>query len=425
MKRGIAFVLTALLLLLLPGTTEAKLMHGVFIDTRGHWAESEIDTAYNSGLMQGTGINQSGFKVFSPEESVTRFQLAAVMQRAFDLDFGKIQFIEEPAISDFYYDVEDERWYTQPVILGAINHIFIQIDEFKGSEEVSRIELATAIYRAFQAQDISVPMIMLMPQYDDTADLTQEEINAMVFVSNTGIMKGYDQLFRPHDPVKRSELARVLNQCTKLIENNPAEILPISTIKLASRSVKNNLELINIDLQIPVVSGLQNEEVQNKLNQLLENEALERQNSMIAEAQSMSQYIQTEPYHTFEMVSRFYKFGADQDVLSFYVDYYYFTGGAHGMTERKAYNFDINTGEELSLSDLFDSNYDYKTMINDNIQEAMNRSPGMYFTGSYGFQGISEEQGFYLENNSLIIFFQQYEVAPYAAGIREFAVPYQ
>jgi hypothetical protein len=266
---------------------------------------------------------------------------------------------------------------------------------------------------------------MLMPMYDDTTELAQEDVNAMVFVSNTGIMKGHDNLFRPYDPLTRAELARVLNQVVNLIEMNPVEAEPIPDIELEIKEEKSESQLINIDLNIPVIKGLQNKEIQTRLNQLLENDARERQKAMIEEAESNSEYILTEPYHTYELVSRFNQYYITENTLSFYVDYYSFTGGAHGMTERKAYNFDLNTGEELTLSDLFVENFDYTTMINERVQRAINQDPDTYFTREHGFKGITGDQGFYLENNNLIVYFLQYEIAPYAAGIRTFPIPLQ
>ncbi len=424
MKKFVCYLLLAMCLLFPTGTASAELLSGQFVDIQGHWAQSEIEAAYKQGLMQGTGTNESGAEIFSPEANASRFQLAAVLERAFDFDYGNIQFIKEPKASDYFYDLEDAAWYSDAVTRGAINHIFTQMDELKGEETISRIELARSIYNAFQAKGINVPMIMLMPLYDDAADLTQEDTNAMVFVSNTGIMKGSDNLFRPYDAIKRAELARVLNQCVKLIEMNPVKANPTPGIKLECKEVKSESQLLNTDLNIPVISGLQNEQVQTRLNQFLANDAQQRQEAMTKEAQLNSDFILTAPYHTYVIVSRFNEYYVTEDILSFYVDYYTYTGGAHGMTDRVAYNFDLNTGEELALSDLFAPDINYSAMINERVQAAIDLNPETYFEGEFGFKSISEDQRFYLANGNLIVYFLQYEIAPYAAGIRTFSVPF-
>lgn len=422
MKRLVCYLALAMFMLLPIGTAGAKLS-STFVDTQGHWAQGEIETACNRGLMQGTGTDESGLKLFSPQAKVDRCQLAAVIRQAFDLDYGNMRFVKEPVCSDYYYDVPDKQWYSQAVLLGAINHIFAPADEFQGEKPVTRIEAARTIYNAFQVKGINVPMIMVMPAYDDTAQLSREDTNAMIFVSNTGIMKGNDYLFRPHDTITRAELARVLNQCVKLIEINPVEPSPAAGVKLEIKEVKSESPLINIDLNIPVVTGLSGGKIPDQLNRILAGDAQERENAMVKQAQEDSDFIMTEPYHTYEIVSRFNQYFTTPDILSFYVDYYTYTGGAHGMTDRVAYNFDLNTGRELALSDLFAPGTDYCAIINERVRSLIRLDPEPYFEGDSGFKGIKADQRFYLENGSLMVYFLQYEIAPYAAGIRTFPIP--
>jgi hypothetical protein len=109
--------------------------------------------------------------------------------------------------------------------------------------------------------------------------------------------------------------------------------------------------------------------------------------------------------------------------LSITVDFYMYTGGAHGMTDRVAYNYDLNTGEELKLSDLFNKDFDYKDFINKEILKQMKTNEDMYFHDEGGFKTISDEQRFYLADGNIAIYFSQYEIAPYAAGIPEFKIP--
>ena len=63
-----------------------------------------------------------------------------------------MRFLKEPKASDYYYDVEDEAWYSEAVLLCAINHIFAHMDAFEGDKEVTRIEVARGIHNAFGAK---------------------------------------------------------------------------------------------------------------------------------------------------------------------------------------------------------------------------------------------------------------------------------
>jgi len=60
----------------------------------------------------------------------------------------------------------------------------------------------------------------MMPVYSDTNSLSQEDMNAMVFVNNTGIIKGEGQFFGPNAVVTRGELVQVVSRCINLMAIN-------------------------------------------------------------------------------------------------------------------------------------------------------------------------------------------------------------
>lgn len=524
MKKKLSCLLMVLFMFVYTGACAAKLAPGDFIDIKGHWAEQEIQTTVKLGLMSGMGSNAQGYQVFAPDSQLNRAQLAVVLQRVFQLDYGQIRFIKQPEASDYFGDVDNDSWYADALVMCAINNIFDNSGCFNPDENVSRIEVARSINRAFNAKGISVPMIQVMPQFTDTQDLVQEDTNAMVFVNNTGIMTGYNGCFRPHDPVKRGELASVLNRCASLLsmnendsgktctvgvgktfnlslDSNPTtgyvwtlsdtwdktilnlagkdyysqanknvvgqggqEIFTFKALKSGKteinlfysrpwesvqplkkftvqievkdnqaanpvnvqiKEIKSSSETLEVDLNVPRITGMTDAKAQEQMNQSLEQKAIELQNSLKTEALTSKQESEQEdfPFRQFGLYSRCPKYYSNDQVLSFYVDYYTYTGGAHGLTDRVGYNYRMSSGSELKLSDLFNQGYDYKTVLNEAIAEKIKADPEKYFNGELGFQGITEKQGFYLDSKSLIIFFNPYEIAPYAAGIPEFYIP--
>ena len=113
-------------------------------------------------------------------------------------------------------------------------------------------------------------------------------------------------------------------------------------------------------------------------------------------------------------------------LLSITVDYYQFDGGAHGGTDRRPYNYDLTTGQELALQDLFKQGVKYMEIINREIRKQIAANPeGGYFTQpDMEFKTIADNQPFYLTDGGLVVYFGQYEIAPYAAGIPEFRLPF-
>ena len=60
---------------------------------------------------------------------------------------------------------------------------------------MTRLEIAQAIQNSFTAKSINVPMDEFY--FSDTQDLSEAEMNAVVFVHNIGIMKGNQGTFIP------------------------------------------------------------------------------------------------------------------------------------------------------------------------------------------------------------------------------------
>jgi len=158
----------------------------------------------------------------------------------------------------------------------------------------------------------------------------------------------------------------------------------------------------------------------------LEKEALDLQSELAVQAEEYAANGDKYGYPVwpYELVTRYQPGDQNEKMLSFTIDYYQYTGGAHGMTVRRAYNIDQSTGQELALKDLFIDNYDYANIIDEEIGRRIAADEsGMYFEDPNGFNGISENQNYYLQNGNLVIYFGQYEIAPYAAGILEFRIP--
>ena len=114
--------------------------------------------------------------------------------------------------------------------------------------------------------------------------------------------------------------------------------------------------------------------------------------------------------------------------LSLYTDQYIFTGGAHGNTTRFANTWDLKTGEPLTLQDLM-SVPEYKVYVIDQIigqiEESMKNGEGTYFDEYRTNVPQQFDPGqFYLTPAGVVIYFQQYAIAPYSSGIPTFLIPY-
>jgi hypothetical protein len=382
-----------------------------FADIKGHWAEKVILEMTQANILQSFDTNEQGENLFAPDIPVTKTEAAAAFSKILQLPSEEIFQDASGNNLDISIHVNANYNGNRPIIMeGSI---------------VSRLETAVAIQNAFTVKGYNAPMIMIMPYFHDTGELTQEQLGSVIFVNNTSIMKGYNDYFRPDQVLTRAELAQILSCCQRLVAmNTPTENSGNEGASLETASTIEETDKIVTNLNVPVLKNLSSEAVQEQVNALWENEALKFKQE-IAQLASEDTTIDTvEPKDPYEATST-YKLGIlKPEFISLYVDYYSYTRGAHGSTDRVAYNIDLLTGKQIALSELFVQDFDYKIFINDIIKAEIQADQGSYFENdAQAFKEITADQQYYINENNLVIYFDLYEIAPYATGIPEFAIP--
>ena len=128
---------------------------------------------------------------------------------------------------------------------------------------------------------------------------------------------------------------------------------------------------------------------------------------------------------------------SDAKIFSFVVYDSIYQGGAHGMTSGSGYIFDSATGKQLSLADFGDEaaiKDAAMSYIINTIDESTQEAKDMLYQDDGFILGYADNireafdgnacPDYYLDNRGLVLLFQQYQIAPYAAGIISFTVPY-
>lgn len=212
------------------------------------------------------------------------------------------------------------------------------------------------------------------------------------------------------------------------------EQLPQVTI--TSEQIKAKSEVVNIEIEYPVISGLGDEAYQAHLNHQIRNQILKEMERIKREAAEYARLAKKENWEIrpFEL-NISYSVKHKQDILSFTITTYTYTGGAHGDQHTMYYNIDLHQHKAIPLADLFKEGSDYQELINAEIrrqiEEQMATGEGIYFgmgedspLGEIeGFTSISEDQNYYLEAGNLVIAFGRYEIAPGVAGEPTFKIP--
>lgn len=164
-----------------------------------------------------------------------------------------------------------------------------------------------------------------------------------------------------------------------------------------------------LDVEYPEVDGLKNENVERYINSVI----LSAVNKLIE---------QTGYYENpmTEVTGRYHIRTNERCILSISLEMYWFAGGAHGMTILKSLTFDVKNGKVYQLKDLFKENVDYITPLSNIIKRQIKERNIPVIVD---FKSIKPDQDFYIENRTLVIYFQLYELAPYVYGFVTFPIP--
>lgn len=99
---------------------------------------------------------------------------------------------------------------------------------------------------------------------------------------------------------------------------------------------------------------------------------------------------------------------------------------ASSYTEFYAYNIDLETGKEITLRDLLGPNWmeTVNAQVAEQIAQRAQDPENTYWTAEQGgFQGVREDQPFYLNGEGLpVVVFEKYELGPGSMGSQEFVI---
>jgi len=105
--------------------------------------------------------------------------------------------------------------------------------------------------------------------------------------------------------------------------------------------------------------------------------------------------------------------------------YSYTFGAAHGMPTKICTHINLETGEFYELGDLFKKNSNYVEILSKMIRDQIMEEGKDSYIWLDSYQGIRPNQSFYITDSALHIYFDPYEIAPYAAGFPTFAIPFK
>ncbi|MRG87107.1 DUF3298 and DUF4163 domain-containing protein [Salinibacillus xinjiangensis] len=217
------------------------------------------------------------------------------------------------------------------------------------------------------------------------------------------------------------------------IHAEPLQIKDVSEknkeFNIKFEDIKEKTEEYEIDMKIPIISGLQDQVFQVKFNYGIKSKAEDKKKEFIKEAKQFAQELREkgQPLRPFQLFIE-PSVKMQGEIISIKSEDYIYKGGANGIQKISALNIlNQKKAKYLTFADLFKEDLDYKEVINDMVKKEIEdrRAKGeSFFEGEEGFQSVTDEQKFYLEENQLVLAFDEYEIAPGYMGTQTFSIPF-
>ncbi len=165
-----------------------------------------------------------------------------------------------------------------------------------------------------------------------------------------------------------------------------------------------------VTIYYPVVYGLRNPSVEQRVNRAIYN--------LVLDLQQAQQKVQTGT--NMEMTGHYEIKTNERGILSLILsNYAYSRPMAHGYTMAKSLTFNLADGSVYALGDLFKPGSDYVKVLSAQVAQQIKERELPLLNG---FQSIQADQDYYLADKSLVLYFQLYEITPYYVGFPMFPI---
>lgn len=210
-----------------------------------------------------------------------------------------------------------------------------------------------------------------------------------------------------------------------------------ASIQVINDDIKyNGQHMLSYTIEYPVVSSAVFQSAAAIINRYYRAKAeLYRQryrHSLFQQALSEFEYtknipdIPFRPYEAYLSCTITYN---ENCTFSLYFDAYQFTGGAHGNTARTSDTWDLGCGRRVTMARFFAPGAIYKAhvigAVGEQIAAQTASGSNMYFEDfAITIARYFNVNSFYLVPDGLVVYYQQYQIAPYVIGTPEFLLPF-
>ena len=221
MKKTSIFIISILMIL---GFSTVSL---AYTDTEGHWASDVIDELSNKKIINGYSDG-----TFKPDNSVTRAEFIAIVNRMLGLTTESSKYIPDISRQDWFYS--DIRKAVEAGILKGNEEGYV-----RPNDTITREEAVVILARAFKVTQAPSTGI----KFEDRSEVSDWARESVYTFVKYGYINGYyGNLIKPKANVKRAEVLTIIK---RIIPNILTEDIYEGIIQGNTLLVDNNIVLRN------------------------------------------------------------------------------------------------------------------------------------------------------------------------------------
>jgi len=204
-------------------------------------------------------------------------------------------------------------------------------------------------------------------------------------------------------------------------------------LEVVTATVEATTDVAVLKVYIPYFFGHDNPIIEDWLNRLVWENMSKFVDRSMNDVREGYRYLEEEGFTSphqqpprGEIYVRGRAYVVNERLVSIVLDFYeYVPSSAHGHEERKSFTVDLKEGKTLKLSQLM--NYKQRRMVREEVIRIINKELHSSKFTPESIEGVKRhplEENFYLTEDSVVIFFEKYEITPGYVGIPEFVIPF-
>lgn len=219
------------------------------------------------------------------------------------------------------------------------------------------------------------------------------------------------------------------------VKSESSEPLLISDLKYNETMKEDKIDLVEFNFTFPQIDNAEEnpfiDEINKSYVQAFEEQKAKGTSENLAVAKENYQFSKANPDANFIMNGYQINYTVttnDGNHLSVFQMFSEFTGGAHPITFFKAQNYDLKAKKILALNEVMGlSEEATKQSVLEQVYQTIEAQEAngeiiYYETYKTDCDTAYNSEHFYLKEGKVIFFYQAYDIAPYAAGLREFEI---